>query len=321
MGRSGSKVSARIPIPDHHCRRRHPLQDRAHVSRLTTSTPNWGAGVCVGVCAPRGSFVGGISGCTWAFTPGFRGFERFVGFYDAAEDHYSHEAAGAYDLRDGIEPDREQRGVYSTDLFAAAAAAVDFIASSSEGAGSSGSSSGCAAVKLEHDTSVGGKAIAVLHSADPGACCDLCTASRTCVASSFDRQQCFLKNDMTSVHPKAGVTSGVLRGVPPAPTPNPAPPVPPPVPGGATAPLFCLFGVPGGPLTAAGARRVHRPVPERGGTRPQDSLWDDAGQQVLHPAAQLIKRTSAFAFNGSSTSATPTVAGRPTRGSSRQGRW
>ena len=61
----------------------------------------------------------------WSFTPTFRGFERFVGFYDAAEDHFTHEAGRALDLRNDTAPLRTEAGVYSTNLYASAV--VNFI--------------------------------------------------------------------------------------------------------------------------------------------------------------------------------------------------
>ena len=36
----------------------------------------------------------------WGFTPTFRGFQSFVGFYSGGEDYFTHQAgSGAYDFR------------------------------------------------------------------------------------------------------------------------------------------------------------------------------------------------------------------------------
>ena len=65
----------------------------------------------------------------WDFTPTFRGFESFLGYYEGAEDYFAHTRSGAYDLHleEGemcgancsLVPDR--RGEYSVDIFSAEA--------------------------------------------------------------------------------------------------------------------------------------------------------------------------------------------------------
>ncbi len=38
----------------------------------------------------------------WAYTPTFRGFESFYGFYGGGEDYFTHGTEGAYDFRDDV---------------------------------------------------------------------------------------------------------------------------------------------------------------------------------------------------------------------------
>jgi hypothetical protein len=67
------------------------------------------------------------------YTPTFRGFDSFVGFYGGAEDHYSHQVTGAFDMRRDLEPEcgddcsqvaSDLNGTYSTSIFAARAVEV-----------------------------------------------------------------------------------------------------------------------------------------------------------------------------------------------------
>ena len=61
----------------------------------------------------------------WEYTPTFRGFNSFLGYYEGAEDYFTHTRSGAYDLhlersaRCGagcsLVPDR--RGEYSVNVF------------------------------------------------------------------------------------------------------------------------------------------------------------------------------------------------------------
>ena len=54
--------------------------------------------------------------CNRKFTPTYRGFDSFYGFYNGAEDHLTHECKGGYDFRSNIEVDWAAKGHYSTDL-------------------------------------------------------------------------------------------------------------------------------------------------------------------------------------------------------------
>ncbi|XP_076441945.1 arylsulfatase B-like [Babylonia areolata] len=55
--------------------------------------------------------------CNWRFTPTYRGFDSFYGFYNAMEDYYSHTVKGGYDFRNDKKVDRSVVGQYSTQLF------------------------------------------------------------------------------------------------------------------------------------------------------------------------------------------------------------
>ncbi|KAK7098486.1 arylsulfatase J-like [Littorina saxatilis] len=65
--------------------------------------------------------------CKWEYTPTERGFDSFLGFYNADETYYGHDAYGGYDFRRDRIVDFEHAGQYSTDVFADRA--VDVIAS------------------------------------------------------------------------------------------------------------------------------------------------------------------------------------------------
>ena len=64
---------------------------------------------------------------TWEYTPTFRGFDSFYGFYNAGEDHFTHITSAlndsdtfvyfGLDLRNNTLPDHSKNGVYSTTLF------------------------------------------------------------------------------------------------------------------------------------------------------------------------------------------------------------
>jgi arylsulfatase A-like enzyme len=61
----------------------------------------------------------------WEFTPTFRGFDSFYGFYKGGEDYFSHSSKKAYDLRYDARPNCgegcsqivDERGNYSTHVF------------------------------------------------------------------------------------------------------------------------------------------------------------------------------------------------------------
>ena len=53
----------------------------------------------------------------WSYTPTYRGFESFYGFYTDMEDHFEHENLGILDLRDDTLPVRDMNGTFSANLF------------------------------------------------------------------------------------------------------------------------------------------------------------------------------------------------------------
>ena len=54
----------------------------------------------------------------WPYTPTYRGFDSFYGFYTGAEDHFNHERNNILDLHDNKEPVKDKGGVYSARLYA-----------------------------------------------------------------------------------------------------------------------------------------------------------------------------------------------------------
>ncbi|KAL9958325.1 hypothetical protein ACROYT_G035327 [Oculina patagonica] len=60
----------------------------------------------------------------WPYTPTYRGFDSFYGFYTGAEDHFKHDRNGILDLHDNKEPVKDQGGVYSARLYAKQAQSV-----------------------------------------------------------------------------------------------------------------------------------------------------------------------------------------------------
>ena len=54
----------------------------------------------------------------WAYTPTYRGFDTFYGFYNYGEDHFAHTMEDILDFRDNKEPVRDLDGKYGTFAFA-----------------------------------------------------------------------------------------------------------------------------------------------------------------------------------------------------------
>ena len=54
---------------------------------------------------------------TWGTTPTCRGFDHFSGFYNADEEYFNHMVGAGLDLRRDFAPDRNETGVFSSDLF------------------------------------------------------------------------------------------------------------------------------------------------------------------------------------------------------------
>ena len=60
--------------------------------------------------------------CKWEYTPTYRGFDSFYGYYNGMEDYFNHNYTvqsiySGIDLRNGTKPDTNKHGVYSTNLF------------------------------------------------------------------------------------------------------------------------------------------------------------------------------------------------------------
>eukprot|EP01043_Picozoa_sp_COSAG02_P025469 COSAG02_NODE_1432_length_12646_cov_3.566988_16_plen_185_part_00 len=54
---------------------------------------------------------------TWDYTPTCRGFDYFYGYWNAAQDYYTHGGSSALDLHENFATDYTQAGVYSTNLY------------------------------------------------------------------------------------------------------------------------------------------------------------------------------------------------------------
>lgn len=60
----------------------------------------------------------------WEYTPTYRGFDTFYGFYNGWGDHYSHEIDKILDLRDNKEAVRDLNGTFATFAFSKVIIAV-----------------------------------------------------------------------------------------------------------------------------------------------------------------------------------------------------
>ena len=54
----------------------------------------------------------------WDYTPTYRGFDSFYGYYNGAEDHFTHKVLHILDFRDNKEPVRDLDRTFGTFAFA-----------------------------------------------------------------------------------------------------------------------------------------------------------------------------------------------------------
>ncbi|GAB6019685.1 Arylsulfatase, variant 2 [Chamberlinius hualienensis] len=62
--------------------------------------------------------------CNWNYTPTYRGFDTFLGYYTGDETYFSHENEGYLDLRNNTDVVHHLNGTYSADMFSVRAVEI-----------------------------------------------------------------------------------------------------------------------------------------------------------------------------------------------------